>query len=80
MIVSTIVPFLYLTAFPPEIVSAMSDAYDQAIEAIRAPPGKALADAIVAKRIVELATRGMTDVAQLRDSILDEFRIACRSS
>jgi hypothetical protein len=80
MIVSTIVPFLYLTAFPPEIVSAMSDAYDQAIEAIRAHPGKALADEIVAKRIVELATRGMTDVAQLRDSILDEFRIACRSS
>jgi hypothetical protein len=76
MTVSTIVPFLHRTAFSPEIVSAMSDAYDQAIEVMRTGEGEALENEIVARRIVELATSGVTDAAQLRDSVLDEFGIA----
>jgi hypothetical protein len=73
----SVIPFLRGAPFPPETVRAMSDAYDEVVLVVH---GRAAEEAsqgpeneVVARRIIELAERGITRKEQLRDILLAEL-------
>jgi hypothetical protein len=69
----TIRPFLARQAFEPDAVRNMSLAFDSACQALglrtRADPAMTL----VAEKVIQLAQRGIRDVATLRAMTLKEF-------
>jgi hypothetical protein len=65
-------PFLRETAFPPEVVHAMSVALDDTCRELRLPATAPSARAMVARRLVELARRGEHDAVRLRELLLRE--------
>jgi hypothetical protein len=73
----SVIPFLRGAPFPPETVRAMSDAYDEVVSVIHGRAGeeatRGLEDEAVARRIIELAERGITRKEQLRDTLLAEL-------
>jgi hypothetical protein len=67
----TILPFLKgQQVFDPEALRAMSDALDQACDALKLPESAARERESVAVRIVELARRGERDAKRLCESVL----------
>jgi len=69
----TIRPFLARQAFEPDAVRNMSLAFDSACEALGLRIRKDPATKLVAKKVMELAQRGVRDVATLRTMTLKEF-------
>src|ERR1700720_3393848 len=69
----TIRPFLARQAFEPEAVRNMSLAFDSACEALGLRTREDLATTRVAEKVIELAQRGIRDVATLRAMTLKEF-------
>ena len=69
----TIRPFLARQAFGPEAVRNMSLAFDSACEALGLRTREDLATTRVAEKVIELAQRGIRDVATLRAMTLKEF-------
>ena len=69
-----ITPFLSGQAFDPEVVAAMSAAFDKARTSLRLRPGSNPASEAVAKKIIELAQRGVRDPDALFDRALRELK------
>jgi hypothetical protein len=69
----TIRPFLARQAFEPDAVRNMSLAFDSACEALGLRIRKDTAMTLVAEKVIELAQRGVRDVATLRTMTLKEF-------
>ena len=63
-----------LTAFAPELTSAMGAAYDKAIAALANSDSGLMVRELVAKRIIRLARRGECDPEHLYSSALSGFR------
>jgi hypothetical protein len=63
-----------LTAFAPELTSAMGDAYDKAIAALPNGDSGLIVRELLAKRIIRLARRGECDPEHLYSSALSGFR------
>ena len=63
-----------LTAFAPELASAMGDAYDKAIAALPNGDSGLIVRELLAKRIIRLARRGECDPEHLYSSALSGFR------
>jgi hypothetical protein len=57
-------------AFPPEVIDAMSSAFDEVCERLAIPEAADAPREIVALRIVELARKGERDPERLRDEAL----------
>jgi phosphosulfolactate phosphohydrolase-like enzyme len=79
----SVIPFLRGAPFPPETVRAMSDAYDEVVLVVHGRAGEeasqGLDDEVVARRIIELAERGITRKEQLRDILLAELDAGSRN-
>ena len=60
-------------AFEPEVIKAMSQAYEKACVTIQAGPHAQLAKEILAKRIIQLARQGCTDPDKLCAEVLKVF-------
>jgi hypothetical protein len=63
-------------AFAPEIVSAMGTAYELVCRALHDRGQPDVVKEIIAKRIIELAHRGVTDPEPVSAIVLKEFGIA----
>jgi len=63
-------------AFEPEQISAMSQAFQEACNALRIFAGDERGREIVATRIIDLARSGVVDPHVLRDRVLLEARLA----
>jgi hypothetical protein len=70
-----ITPFLTGQAFEPEVVDAMSVAFDAACKSLGLRPRSDPASELVAKKIVELAQRGVRDPARLSERVLHELKL-----
>jgi hypothetical protein len=70
-----ITPFLAGQAFQPELVRDMSVAFVSVCESLRLKVGDDPATRMVARKIIELAQRGIRDVATLRMMTLKEFNL-----
>jgi hypothetical protein len=57
-------------AFPPEVIEAMSWAFDEVCERLAIPETADAPREVVALRIVELASKGERDPKRLRDKAL----------
>jgi hypothetical protein len=57
-------------AFPPEVIDAMSSAFDEVCERLAIPETADAPREMVAFRIVELARKGERDPERLRDEAL----------
>ncbi len=66
-------PFLTGQAFEPEAIRNMSLAYEGACEALGLRLREDPATKLVAKTVIELAQRGISDAETLRDMVLKEF-------
>ncbi len=66
-------PFLAGQAFEPEAIRSMSLAYEGACEALGLRLREDPATKLVAKTVIELAQRGISDAETLRDMALKEF-------
>jgi hypothetical protein len=66
-----ILPFLKSAAFGPEDIQAMSMALDEVCKTLEIN-GDAQAQAVIAARIIELASRGERNPTRLRDRVLAE--------
>ncbi len=66
-------PFLAGQAFEPEAIRNMSLAYESACEALGLRLREDTATRLVAKTVIELAQRGISDAKTLRDMALKEF-------
>jgi hypothetical protein len=60
-------------AFEPDVLQAMSAAYEKACVTIQAGPYAELAREIVAKHVIELARQGCTDADKLCTEVLKVF-------
>jgi hypothetical protein len=69
-----ITPFLTGQAFEPEVVDAMSVAFDAACKSLGLRPRSDPASELVAKKVIELAQRGVRDPARLRERVLHELK------
>ena len=69
----TIRPFLARQAFEPDAVRTLSLAFDSACEALGLRTREDPATKLVAEKVIELAQRGIRDVATLRAMTLKEF-------
>ena len=69
----TIRPFLARQAFEPDAVRNMSLAFDSACEALGLRTREDPATKLVAEKVIELAQRGIRDVARLRAMTLKEL-------
>jgi hypothetical protein len=69
----TIRPFLARQAFEPDVVRNMSLAFDSARKALGLRTREDPATTRVAQKVIELAQRGIRDVATLRAMTLKEF-------
>jgi hypothetical protein len=68
---ATIVPFLRKqSVFDPEMIEAMSKAFDDACRALKLTDDDAREREAVAVRIIELARRGERDPVRLRERAL----------
>jgi hypothetical protein len=68
-----ITPFLAGQAFDPEVVRAMSVAFDNACRTLGLDKRTDPASEAVAKKIIELAQRGVRDPASLSERVLAEL-------
>ncbi len=68
-----ITPFLTGQPFEPEVVRVMSVAFDDVCRSLRLRPGSDPESEIVAKKIIELAQRGVRDAAALSARVLQEI-------
>ena len=66
-------PFLYGQAFDPEAIRDMSLAFESVCEALGLKTTDDPATRLVAEKVIELAQRGVCDVANLRTMTLREF-------
>jgi hypothetical protein len=69
----TIRPFLARQAFEPDAVRTLSLAFDSACEALGLRTREDPATTLVAEKVIELAQRGIRDVATLRAMTLKEL-------
>lgn len=69
----TIVPFLSGTAFTPEMIAELSNAFDRVCSALMVLPSDSKAQQI-ARKIIDLAQRGLRDSTQLFCATVDELR------
>ena len=69
----TIRPFLARQAFEPDVVRNMSLAFDSARKALGLRTREDPATTRIAQKVIELAQRGIRDVATLRAMTLKEF-------
>ncbi len=70
-----ITPFLTGQAFDPEVVRAMSVAFDNVCKSLRLRAGSDPASEIVAKKIIELAQRGVRDPVMLGERVVRELEL-----
>jgi hypothetical protein len=68
-----ITPFLTGQAFDPDVVRAMSDAFDEACRTLGLTVRTDPASEAVAKKIIELAQRGVRDSASLSERVVQEL-------
>jgi len=59
--------------FDPEVLKAMTDAYEKACATMRTGPHAELAKEVLAKRIIELARGGCTDADKLCAEVLKTY-------
>ncbi len=64
------------TAFEPEAIREMSQAFQDACNALRIFAGDERGRQVIATRIIDLASIGMIDAKALRDRVLREARTA----
>ncbi len=69
----TIRPFLARQVFEPDAVRTLSLAFDSACEALGLRTREDPATKLVAEKVIELAQRGIRDVARLRAMTLKEL-------
>jgi hypothetical protein len=69
-----ITPFLAGQPFDPEVVREMSVAFDDVCESLGLRPRSDPAE-VVAKKIIELAQRGVRDSAALSERVLRELNL-----
>jgi hypothetical protein len=62
--------------FGPEAIDAMSRAFSDACNALNMFAGATHGREVIAAGVIELARRGLTDPAALRDQVLSEACIA----
>jgi hypothetical protein len=67
-------PFLSGQAFDPETINRMSEALIGVCDTLRLKPVDDAATRLVAQKILELAQRGVRDVATLQAMTLKEFK------
>ncbi len=67
-------PFLAGQAFEPEAIAKMSAALESVCEALSLQLVDDAATRLVAEKIIELAQRGVKDVATLRAMTLEQFQ------
>ena len=70
-----ITPFLQGQAFQPEVTRAMGIAFDSACRSLRLSDKTDLATEVVARKIIELAQKGMTDPEQLCRGVLKTLHL-----
>lgn len=70
----TIHPFLSKQAFDPETIDCMSEALKGACETLSLKLSDGPETRLVAQKIIELAQRGVRDVATLRTMALSAFK------
>ena len=70
-----ITPFLAGQAFEPETIQDMSKVFVAVCEALNLKVGDDPVTRLVAQKIVELAQRGVRDVATLQSMTLQEFNL-----
>ncbi len=70
-----ITPFLTGQAFDPEAVRAMSTAFDNVCKTLQLRAGADPASEVVAKKIIELAQRGVRDPVALGERVLRELEL-----
>jgi hypothetical protein len=68
-------PFLAGKAFDPELVRAMSIAFDNVAKELRLRDESEVAREVVAKKIIELAQRGVRDAEALARRVLQELNL-----
>ena len=68
-----ITPFLAGQPFEPEVVRAMSAAFDKICKSLQLTGGSDPASEIVAKKIIELAQRGVRDADALAERAVREL-------
>jgi hypothetical protein len=62
------------TAFDPDMIAAMSKAFEEACIALQVFAGDEKGREIVATRIIDLARSGLVDPNALRDRVVSEAR------
>lgn len=70
-----ITPFLTGQAFDPEVVRAMSMAFDNVCKSLGLHGRSDPASEVVAKKIIELAQRGVRDPVALGERVLRELEL-----
>ncbi len=70
-----ITPFLAGQAFEPEIVRAMAIAFDKVSKSLRLRDPSDVTSEVVAKKIIELAQRGVRDSEALAKRVLQELNL-----
>ena len=68
-----ITPFLAGQAFEPEVVRAMSAAFDELCRSLKLTGGSDPTSEAVAKKIIELAQRGVRDADVLAERVVQEL-------
>jgi len=71
-----ITPFLAGQAFDPEVVRAMATAFENVSRLLQSRDPSAAASVMVAKKIIELAQRGVHDPAALAERALLELDLS----
>ncbi|MEA2876829.1 MAG: hypothetical protein QOF14_2025 [Hyphomicrobiales bacterium] len=64
------------TAFEPEAICVMSQAFDEACNALRIFAGDEHGRQVIATRIIDLASTGIIEAETLRDRVLREAHSA----
>jgi len=70
-----ITPFLQGQAFQPEVTRAMGIAFDSACRSLRLSATADLATEVVARKIIELAQKGLIDPEQLCRDVLKALNL-----
>ena len=70
-----ITPFLKGQAFQPEVTRAMGIAFDNACESLRLSATADLATEVVARKVIELAQKGLIDPEQLCRDVLKALNL-----
>ncbi len=68
-----ITPFLSGQPFDPEVVRAMSIAYEDVCRTLRLRPSSDPASEVVAKKVIEMAQRGVRNADALKERVLQEL-------